>query len=96
MHSKCVSRVVNAEQIQRLTHGLHMSDRVKASVKEKSVDELLEHYMLVRGDCLTNMGVYASALKPIARSSRRHRSFRSSSTTTAARRSINGCRTTSF
>ncbi|WP_250469936.1 ATP-binding protein [Caballeronia sp. GAFFF2] len=53
-----VSRhVVNAEQIQRLTQGLLTSDRVKASVKEKSVDELLEHYMLVRGDYLTNMGV---------------------------------------
>ncbi|MDR5798838.1 ATP-binding protein [Caballeronia sp. LZ001] len=50
-------RVVNAEQIQRLTQGLLTSDRVKASVKEKSVDELLEHYMLVRGDYLTNMGV---------------------------------------
>ncbi|WP_370652309.1 helix-turn-helix domain-containing protein [Caballeronia sp. TF1N1] len=50
-------RVVNAEQIQRLTQGILTSDRVKASVKEKSIDELLEHYMLVRGEYLTNMGV---------------------------------------
>ncbi len=59
--TQCTARVsrreVNPEKIRRLVHGLRTSDRVKASVKEKADDELLEHYMLVRGDYLTNMGV---------------------------------------
>ena len=36
---------------------LRMSDRVKASVKEKTEDELLTHYSLAKGDVLTNLGV---------------------------------------
>lgn len=41
----------------RLLHALRASDRVKASVKEKSDDELLDHYQLAQGDALTNLGV---------------------------------------
>ena len=37
--------------------GIRASDRVKASVKEKSDDELLEHYGLAVGGVLTNLGV---------------------------------------
>lgn len=66
-------RVANAEQVRRLTQGLSTSDRVKASVKEKSDDELLEHYLLARGDYLTNMASSVSAHRPIVRSSRRRR-----------------------
>lgn len=36
---------------------LRSSDRVKSSVKEKSDDELLDHYQLARGLLLTNLGV---------------------------------------
>jgi ATP-dependent DNA helicase RecG len=37
--------------------GIRSSDRVKPSVKEKSVDELLDHYQLARGEWLTHLGV---------------------------------------
>lgn len=40
-----------------LLGGLRASDRVKASVEEKADDELLDHYGLAHGDCLTNLGV---------------------------------------
>nr|MEE4266872.1 ATP-binding protein [Candidatus Krumholzibacteria bacterium] len=40
-----------------LCNALRSSDRVKASVREKSDDELLEHYGLSSGDQLTNLGV---------------------------------------
>ncbi len=41
----------------RLLHTLRASDRVKVSVKEKSDDELLDHYQLAQGNVLTNLGV---------------------------------------
>jgi ATP-dependent DNA helicase RecG len=37
--------------------GIRASDRVKASVKEKSSDELLDHYLLAQGERLTHLGV---------------------------------------
>ena len=43
--------------LARLVAGLRASDRVKSSVKEKSDDELLAHYTLVRAGRLTNLGV---------------------------------------
>ena len=39
-----------------LLAGLRASDRVKASVKEKSDDELLDHYLLAQGEWLTHLG----------------------------------------
>jgi len=36
---------------------IRTSDRVKYSVKEKSDQELLDHYLLAEGDLLTNLGV---------------------------------------
>ena len=39
-----------------LLAGLRASDRVKASVKEKSDDELLDHYLLAQGELLTHLG----------------------------------------
>ncbi|AGX88754.1 helix-turn-helix domain-containing protein [Candidatus Symbiobacter mobilis] len=38
------------------------SDRVKTSVKEKSDDELLDHYQLAQGQSLTNLGVLCSEI----------------------------------
>lgn len=37
--------------------GIRVSDRVKPSVKEKSTDELLDHYGLADGNWLTHLGV---------------------------------------
>lgn len=48
---------VEATQQAALLAGLRRSDRVKASVKEKSDDELLDHYLLARGSHLTHLGV---------------------------------------
>ena len=39
---------------------IRTSDRVKPSVKEKTDDELLEHYYLAQSDVLTNLGVLVS------------------------------------
>lgn len=41
----------------KLLAALRVSDRVKPSVKEKSDDELLDHYQLAQGSNLTNLGV---------------------------------------
>lgn len=41
----------------KLLQALRTSDRVKPSVKEKSDDELLDHYQLSQGETLTNLGV---------------------------------------
>jgi ATP-dependent DNA helicase RecG len=41
----------------KLVQALRASDRVKASVKEKSDDELLDHYQLAQAETLTNLGV---------------------------------------
>jgi ATP-dependent DNA helicase RecG len=50
---------VEADVVKRekLLQALRASDRVKASVKEKSDDELLDHYQLAQGHDLTNLGV---------------------------------------
>jgi ATP-dependent DNA helicase RecG len=44
-------------KLEKLVTQLRASDRVKPSVKEKSNDELLDHYQLARDQCLTNLGV---------------------------------------
>lgn len=44
-------------QQQVLLQALRASDRVKPSVKEKTDDELLEHYQLAQGPWLTHLGV---------------------------------------
>ena len=48
---------VEASKLRKLVAGLRASDRVKASVKEKSSEELLEHYALASAGLLTNLGV---------------------------------------
>jgi ATP-dependent DNA helicase RecG len=53
-----ISRVnAHAVKVDRFVAALRASDRVKSSVKEKSDDELLEHYGLAAGAVLTNLGV---------------------------------------
>lgn len=47
----------DATKRDKLLQGLRASDRVKASVKEKSDDELLDHYQLAQGGLLTNLGI---------------------------------------
>jgi len=48
-----------ADPVQRqdLLRALRASDRVKTSVKEKTDDELLDHYQLTHGPLLTHFGV---------------------------------------
>jgi len=48
---------VDAAKRDKVLHALRASDRVKSSVKEKSDDELLDHYQLAQGQALTNLGV---------------------------------------
>ncbi len=44
-------------KLAALVRGIRASDRVKPSVKEKSEDELLDHYLLAQGEWLTHLGV---------------------------------------
>jgi ATP-dependent DNA helicase RecG len=53
-----ISRLeVDAVKFDKLLQALRASDRVKASVKEKTDDELLDHYQLAHGNNLTHLGV---------------------------------------
>lgn len=45
------------QKLATFVAGIKASDRVKDSVKEKSDDELLDHYLLAHGECLTNLGI---------------------------------------
>ena len=47
----------DSAQQQALLQALRASDRVKPSVKEKTDDELLDHYQLTQGPWLTHLGV---------------------------------------
>lgn len=48
---------VEPKKLDRLLADLRASDRVKPSVKEKTYEELLDHYLLADGDFLTNLGI---------------------------------------
>ena len=48
---------IDAVKRDKLLAALRASDRVKASVKEKSDDELLDHYQLAQGQVVTHLGV---------------------------------------
>ena len=48
---------VDATKLDAFVTGIRASSRVKASVKEKTPDELLTHYGLADGATLTNLGV---------------------------------------
>ena len=45
------------DKTDKLVKALRASDRVKASVKEKTDGELLDHYQLAQGDWLTHLGI---------------------------------------
>lgn len=45
------------QKLAAFVAGIRASDRVKESVKEKTEDELLDHYQLAQGEWLTNLGV---------------------------------------
>lgn len=47
----------DSAKLGKLLQALRTSDRVKNSVKEKSDDELLDHYQLTQGTLLTNLGI---------------------------------------
>lgn len=47
----------DASKLQRLLDALRASDRVKASVKEKDDEQLLDHYQLAQGQNLTHLGI---------------------------------------
>jgi ATP-dependent DNA helicase RecG len=55
-HCKCRSDADPAK-LAKLVHGLRASDRVKASVKEKTDNELLDHYQLAHQMFLTHLGI---------------------------------------
>lgn len=44
-------------KLSKLVNALRASDRVKSSVKEKSDDELLDHYQLAQSGYLTHLGI---------------------------------------
>ncbi|HEU0188188.1 MAG TPA: ATP-binding protein [Gallionellaceae bacterium] len=48
---------LDLDKFSKLVQALRASDRVKNSVKEKSDDELLDHYQLAQGGHLTNLGI---------------------------------------
>lgn len=48
---------IDTKKLGKWTAGIRASDRVKASVKEKSDDELLAHYELMSDRVLTNLGI---------------------------------------
>lgn len=47
----------DAGKLRRLLDALRASDRVKASVKEKDDEQLLDHYQLAQGQYLTHLGI---------------------------------------
>ncbi|MBU6378733.1 MAG: putative DNA binding domain-containing protein [Gammaproteobacteria bacterium] len=47
----------DASKLKRLLDALRASDRVKASVKEKDNEQLLDHYQLAQGQYLTHLGI---------------------------------------
>ncbi|MEW9625112.1 ATP-binding protein [Rhodanobacter geophilus] len=48
---------VDPETCERLIAALRASDRVKPSIKEKTIDETLDHYQLAHGPYLTHLGI---------------------------------------
>jgi ATP-dependent DNA helicase RecG len=45
------------QKLEDFIEDIKKSERVSNFIKEKSVDELLEYYLFVKGDYLTNLGV---------------------------------------
>lgn len=84
----------DAAKRDKLLQALRASDRVKASVKEKTDDELLDHYQLAQGQTLTNLGVLCLGRQHHRAQLTTAPVSSSSSTTSMARRSTSWCGTT--
>ncbi len=50
-------------KVSKLVSALRASDRVKPSVREKTDDELLDHYQLAQGGYLTHLGILCLGLQ---------------------------------
>ena len=48
---------IDPAKLRLLADGIRASDRVKESVRAKTNEELLDHYLLAGGDFLTNLGI---------------------------------------
>lgn len=48
---------IDIEKLQSFYNDIQASDRVSSFVKQKTPDELLDHYFMADGDFLTNLGV---------------------------------------
>ena len=48
---------IDVDKLNDFISSIHASDRVKDSVKDKSPDELLDHYQLSSGNSLTHLGI---------------------------------------
>ena len=48
---------VDTDKLNDFVRSIHESERVKDSVKDKSPDELLDHYQLASGNSLTHLGI---------------------------------------
>jgi ATP-dependent DNA helicase RecG len=57
MNSPVPRQQTDADKLAAFVTAIKASDRVKATVKEKSADELLTHYALADGDTLSHLGV---------------------------------------
>lgn len=57
MNSRIAKTQLDSAKVAAFAAAILASDRVKASVKEKSAAELLSHYGLVEGDSVTHLGV---------------------------------------
>ena len=57
MRTHVVRTAADPRKLASFVAGIRASDRVKSSVKEKTDEELLDHYALTHGDVLTHLGV---------------------------------------
>lgn len=48
---------VDPEKMLQFVADIRASERVTSFVKEKSLDEILDYYLMADGDCLTNLGI---------------------------------------
>ncbi len=56
-------RLADPAKLRLFADGIRASDRVKESVKAKTDEELLDHYLLAYGDFLTNLGILCVGLR---------------------------------
>ncbi|KGE89156.1 MAG: ATP-binding protein [Phaeodactylibacter xiamenensis] len=56
-HLKVNSKAYDLEKLSQFLSGIHASNRVSDFVKDKSPEELIEHYLFKSGQYLTNLGI---------------------------------------